>query len=464
VERHQTLRATVAWSHQLLSPIERVVFDRCSVFAGSFDERAVEAVCTNEAMDLADVVDVVCALVDKNMLVADRRGDQTRYRLLETLRQYAEEQLGDDLDEYRSRHIRHYVTVAQELDRRLQGPDLGGGIAGFRLEMDNWRAAVQWAVATRDPISEELVRATMTFAQQAMASEFEGWYEQILDSFDDPSPYLYGVVAELVEAFSTAYDRAAELARVGIAKASGPNDPATADCWCALAAADFFTGRGEAVVETFEHSVPLYIAAGNSLHAVMILSILTSAELDPTRASQYADTTTRMSEDLNSELAVLFAAAAQGAAAWKRGETRLAVATLRSGLDGALAKDVRGNLKFSLFTTLAGILADDPTAMEDAGPFLSDSLRSFQADHYASGIAIGLWAAGLFLGVTGRIEPAAVLLAYSERSGFRRVWATQQERLERVISAQPEHAEWQTRGTQLTRDEAVDVAIGSLET
>jgi predicted ATPase len=107
VERHQTLRATVAWSHQLLSPIERVIFDRCAVFAGSFDERAVEAVCTDDAMDLADVVDVVSALVDKSMLVADRRGDDTRYRLLETLRQYGEEQLGDDLDEYRSRHLHH---------------------------------------------------------------------------------------------------------------------------------------------------------------------------------------------------------------------------------------------------------------------------------------------------------------------------------------------------------------------
>jgi hypothetical protein len=102
--------------------------------------------------------------------------------------------------------------------------------------------------------------------------------------------------------------------------------------------------------------------------------------------------------------------------------------------------------------------------MNDAGPFLSDSLRSFQADHYASGIAIGLWAAGLFLGVTGKLEPAAVLLAYSERNGFRPLMgAATHERLEAIIAAQPQHAQWQTRGTRLTRDEAVDIALNGLE-
>jgi predicted ATPase len=464
VERHQTLRATVAWSHQLLSPIERAVFDRCAVFAGSFDERAVEAVCTDDAMDLADVADVVSALVDKSMLVADRRGGDTRYRLLETLRQYAGEQLGADLDEHRSRHLHHYVTVAQELDRQLQGPDLGGGIAGFRVEMDNLRAAVQWAVATRDPLSEALVRATMTFAKQGIASEFEGWYEQILHSREDPSPYLYGALGWLVTAWSTAYDRAAEFARAGIAKASGPDDPATADCWVVLAASEFFTGRGESFVEMFERSVPLYIAAGNTAHAAMALNVLATIEADPTRATTYAETTTRLSKDLNSEVADLCAASAQGAAAWKRGDTRLAVTTLRRSLDVALAKGVRGNLKFTLFTTLAGALADDPTAMNDAGPFLSNSLRSFQADGYAFGIATALWAAGLFLAATGKLEPAAIVLAYADRTVMRPTMAalTQRQRLESVIAAEPQHTEWQARGSDMTRDEAIEFAIDGL--
>jgi predicted ATPase/class 3 adenylate cyclase len=465
VERHQTLRATVAWSYQLLSPIERAVFDRCAVFAGSSDERAVEAVCADDAMAVADIADVVSALVDKSMLVADRRRGDTRYRLLETLRQYAEEQLGDDLEEYRSRHLHHYVTVAKELDRQLQGPDLGGGIAGFRVEMDNLRAAVQWAVATRNPISEELVRATMTFAQQGMASECEGWYQQILDSFEDPSPYLYGVLAQLAAQFSAAYDRATELARAGLAKASSPDDPTTADCWCVLSLSDVVSGGVEAAVETLERSVALYIAAGNRVHAVMILQVLAAVAPNPTKATQYAQATTRLSEDLNSELADLFAALAQATAAAKRGETRLAVTTVRNALDIAIAKDVRGNLKGALFITLARALADDPTAMNDAGAFLSDSLRSFQADGYAFGIAAGLWAAALFLAATGKLETPAVLLTCLERNGLAAIMgaAALQEQLEGVMAALPQRAEWQARGTRLTRDEAVAVAIDSLE-
>jgi hypothetical protein len=134
-------------------------------------------------------------------------------------------------------------------------------------------------------------------------------------------------------------------------------------------------------------------------------------------------------------------------------------------LEIALAKDVRGNFKGGLFITLARALADDPTAMNDAAPFLSDNLRSFQADHYAFGIASGLWAAGLFLGAIGKLEPAAMLLAYCEQNkwGVIMAAAVQQQRLETVIAVQPQHAEWQARGTRLTRDEAVDVAIDSLE-
>jgi hypothetical protein len=200
------------------------------------------------------------------------------------------------------------------------------------------------------------------------------------------------------------------------------------------------------------------------VHAAITLSILAGLEPDPTKATQYAETTTHMSDDLNSELAELWAAVAQGAAAWKRGETRVAVVALRSGLEVAVASDVRGNLKFGFFVTLAGVLADDPSAMSDAGSFLSDSLRSFQADGNATAIAAGLWAAGVFLGVTGKLEPAAVLLAYSERIGFQLIpGAATQGRLEGVIAAQPEYAEWQERATSLTRDEAIEVAIEGLK-
>ena len=95
LERHQTLRATVAWSYQLLADAERLLFDRLSVFSGGFDLRGVEAVCADDAIDVDDVFDLLDSLVDKSMITVDRSGDTARYRLLETLRQYGEERLGD---------------------------------------------------------------------------------------------------------------------------------------------------------------------------------------------------------------------------------------------------------------------------------------------------------------------------------------------------------------------------------
>src|SRR5206468_3049972 len=93
LDRHHTLRAAVTWSYQLLTDDERLFFDRVSVFAGGFHMQAAEKVCAFEAIDAIDVIDLVSSLVDKSMIVADRRASGMRYRLLETLRQYAEEQM-----------------------------------------------------------------------------------------------------------------------------------------------------------------------------------------------------------------------------------------------------------------------------------------------------------------------------------------------------------------------------------
>ena len=95
LERHQTLRATVAWSYQLLDTNARLLFDRLSVFAGSFDLAAAEAICAGDGLDDADIIDLLGDLVDKSMVLAIRSERGTRYRLLETLRQYAEERLDD---------------------------------------------------------------------------------------------------------------------------------------------------------------------------------------------------------------------------------------------------------------------------------------------------------------------------------------------------------------------------------
>ena len=93
--RHRTLHAAVDWSYQLLPADERSLFDRLSVFAGGFDFPAVEAICAGPPLDAAEIFDLLASLVDKSMVIADRGAGGTRYRLLETLRQFAAERLAD---------------------------------------------------------------------------------------------------------------------------------------------------------------------------------------------------------------------------------------------------------------------------------------------------------------------------------------------------------------------------------
>lgn len=144
VERHQTLWNTVAWSHQLLEPVERSVFDRLSVFAGGFTLQAARRVCAGQGVDEFGVEDAVLGLVDRSMVAVDTRGDGTRYRLLETLRQFGEAQLlnAGQTEMLRGRHARWYAEFARQAGVGSKGRDGVVWSRRFRAELDNFRAVV----------------------------------------------------------------------------------------------------------------------------------------------------------------------------------------------------------------------------------------------------------------------------------------------------------------------------------
>jgi predicted ATPase len=141
LERHQTLRATVSWSYQLLQSAEQALFDRLSVFAGGFDLAAVQAVCAAGPIDELDVVDLLGALVDKSLVVATRSEGSTRYQLLETLRQYGEERLEErgETVVIRDRHLTHYVALARHAYQLWMSERYWQGAAVFDREWDNLR-------------------------------------------------------------------------------------------------------------------------------------------------------------------------------------------------------------------------------------------------------------------------------------------------------------------------------------
>jgi predicted ATPase/class 3 adenylate cyclase len=464
VARHQTLRAAVDWSYQMLSEEEQAVFERCAVFAGTFDQGAARFVCAGDAVEVDDIEDLLVSLVDKHMIEVDRRGLDSRYKLLETLRQYAEEQLSSELEMFRARHLAHYLTVAGDLDDRFQGSDLGGGNAGFHLELDNLRAAMQWAIATRDPVAVSLMRATTTFAQHAPVPEIGGWFAEILDALDDPPAYAYGVAALTCVSFEADTQRATAMAQAGIAKAVSPDDPQLADCWVTLGAITHASGTDSRRdgVDMLERAVSLYRAAGNPVHAVIIMSILAEVT-DGLAAPEWARTALHTASGLNSQLADIWAAQAHGAALSKRGEAASAVATLRVAYDQIVAADVHGNVHSNVLSRLAVALADRPvTASDDA--FLASSFGRLQSDGHKFAIRLyGLWALVIYLAGSSRLEPAAVVLGFLEHAGVQPIDIPACQRAEDAIAAHPQHLEWRTRGRELSQDEVFAVAMAALD-
>lgn len=147
VPRHRTLRAAIDWSYQLLDDRERLLLQRLSTFAGDFSLAAAETVAGGGALEADDVLDTLAALVDKSLVVMREDAGSPRYHLLETIRQFAAAALegnGED-DDFRERHARAYLDLAQEAAPHLITRDRPEWVRRIHRELDNIRAALAWS-------------------------------------------------------------------------------------------------------------------------------------------------------------------------------------------------------------------------------------------------------------------------------------------------------------------------------
>src|SRR5271156_5003971 len=149
-ERHQTLRAAVAWSYDLLDHPEKTLLERCSVFAGGFDLQSARAVMGSD--DDFATLDLLDALVRKSLLVADRSSGRTRYSMLETIRQFAEEQRAarGEASEIRAAHSRYFAGREADILALWDNPRQRAAYDWFTLELANLRTAFRWAADEGD--------------------------------------------------------------------------------------------------------------------------------------------------------------------------------------------------------------------------------------------------------------------------------------------------------------------------
>jgi predicted ATPase/DNA-binding CsgD family transcriptional regulator len=143
--RHQTLQNTLEWSYQLLTPAEQLLYQRLSVFQGTFSLLAAEAAGGGGEIERNDVVSLLGSLVDKSLVQVADRGAQHRYRLLETVRQHSEAKLraSGELDEVLQAHTGFYVALAGQGSAGLEGRDQAHWLEQLELEHDNLRAVLQ---------------------------------------------------------------------------------------------------------------------------------------------------------------------------------------------------------------------------------------------------------------------------------------------------------------------------------
>jgi predicted ATPase len=182
LERHQTLRHAVGWSHDLLDDTEKMLLARCSVFAGGFDLAAASAIggCGDELATL----DVLDALVRKSLLVADRSSGRTRFSMLETIRQFVEEQLvaSGSADETRAAHARYFAGRESDVLALWDGPRQREAYAWFIIELANLRAAFRWAANHHDLDTAAAIAVYATFLGSWVEQyEPSGWAEELVE-------------------------------------------------------------------------------------------------------------------------------------------------------------------------------------------------------------------------------------------------------------------------------------------
>jgi non-specific serine/threonine protein kinase len=184
--RHQTLRATLEWSHQLLSPIEQSIFADLGAFAGGWTMAAAQAVCASERVDESEVADVIARLVDKSLIVFEEADGEARYRFLEPVREYAQGRLAASANSGapRDRHCAYYLAFAELVEPEIHRARQAVWMRRLDRDLDNLRLAVRTARARTDAESVLRLAGALWWYLWMRGHLTEGleWVDGLLDA------------------------------------------------------------------------------------------------------------------------------------------------------------------------------------------------------------------------------------------------------------------------------------------
>ncbi|HEY6574783.1 MAG TPA: NB-ARC domain-containing protein, partial [Mycobacterium sp.] len=412
LERHQTLRHAVAWSYDLLDDDEKVLLERCSVFAGGFDLQSACAIAEFEAADEYVVLDLLDALVRKSLLVAARSPDRTRYSMLETIRQFAEDQLvaRGDADEARTAHARYFAACGTDVLALWDGPRQREAYTWFATELANLRTAFRWA-ADRGDLDVAATIASYAGFLGYLLENYEpiAWAEEMVEparAVDHPRLAFLYVSASCCWLYGRVEDavRYTEAGQTMIASGRG-EVPYGAEGW--LGGAHLFAGQIQRWVEWCRAQ----ISRGSDtalFRACLVLSLAMAGSMDEaiTATKGLVDA----AEATHNPHTLSFGLLACGFA-FRDAEPKRAIETLRRGLVTAEDSGNRGN-ETHLLANLFRLeyVHGDPL---DALDHVTSAIRNYHDSGDTATMRTPLAILAAFLDRRGYFEAAAMITGFA---------------------------------------------------
>jgi predicted ATPase/class 3 adenylate cyclase len=417
VERHQTLRQAVDWSYDLLAPRERELLNRLGVFAGGFTLDAAESVAAGGGIEVFEVLDSLGQLVDKSLVVADPTPAGTRYRLLETIRQYALERLDDagETDTTRRRHATWCAGFIAEASLGMQGPDEAAWWERLDRETDNVRAALTWATGADDAeLSFSLIGnfGMWTLNSRPLGYVLGPWAAAALattGAADDPRFASVLAIRAIDHVHHQRLDEAERDARRAIDLMAEPNISFSANPWSVLCFALMTSGRADEI-EGVDAYVDAARATGDDYTLAAALAFVASQWYvlgNQERCLPFAEEAMQVAQRIGNPTLMALAGTYLGAALEATDPPR-ARTTLETAIEHATTVGSGSHLSAAL-TFLARMSTDA------AGPKWATRFRSVLDIAYEAGdthyVVLYLDMYTQALANTHRAEPAAMLRA-----------------------------------------------------
>jgi predicted ATPase/class 3 adenylate cyclase len=317
--RQQTLLATVEWSHDLLRPAEQMLLRRLATMSGSFSLDAVEAICAGDGLDRTEMVQLVRRLVATSWLIKERGATHTRYRMLETSRQYALEKLiaSSEAERFRDRHTEWFVELAENAaEFFLGGPEQANWFDRVELELDNLRTALAWSLSEGDATIALRISTALTRFWEVRGhwSEALRWFEQALERASGAPDHLRApalVSASFMAFYRGRLDVARAFAEEGLAAARRVGDEVSqARGMRFLAVTEQRSGNEDAALNWANRAVALSRKTGVGADLAFALQVLGRLTSDPDEAGAVFSqglSVARAAEDGVSQIYLLYA-------------------------------------------------------------------------------------------------------------------------------------------------------------